>query len=293
MKKKVIVDFDNTFSLEGCDLDDIVALLYLLTSEKVEVPFVCTTFGNSTLDNVNKCTEDFFKLVGINLKIYSGNKDPNHSSEISVADAKTNKAANAMIQCIEEYPNEVHLLALGSLHNFADAFALAPKTISKVKSFTAMGGTTAPLIFNKTEMNELNFSIDYNASKVVLKNFPCPNIITGNNCIKHIYTLDDFKVIPKTKIINILYEVIEKWFYFFKNKFDFTGNVLWDVFASMYITEPELFLDEFNEYELSSEQLKTGCLVSTSSGTKLNLPKLKNADNIYKKVFEQISTFKC
>lgn len=292
MKKKVIVDFDNTFSLEGCDLDDIIALLYLLTDENVEVPFVCTTFGNSTLDNVNMCTENFFKLTNIDLKIYSGNKNPNTQNKISITKARTNKAAIAMINYIKENPYEVYLLALGSLHNFADAFIVDSKTMDKIKSFTAMGGITAPLIFNKTKMDELNFSVDYIASQLVLKNFKHPNIITGNNCINHIYTLSDFKTIFKTRIIEILYEVIEKWFYFFKNKFNFTGNVLWDVFAGMYITEPDLFCDNVGEYELSLEQLKKGKLIKSKNGTKLNLPQLKSGESIYQKIFKKVSSFK-
>lgn len=293
MHKKIIVDFDNTFTLDGHDIDDIIALLYLLSCKNIEVPFVCTTFGNSTLENVNECTERFFNRIDTKLKIYSGNKKITHLTENErIEYAKTNKAAIAILKYIEQYPYEVDLLALGSLHNFADTFLLAPRTITKIKSFTAMGGITAPLIFNKTEMNELNFSVDYVSSELVLKNFPHPNIITGNNCIKHCYNINHLDVIPETNIINILYEPIKHWLHFFKTQFNFSGNVLWDVIAAMYVAEPENFLDEIFTFELSADQLKEGKLIQSQLGTKLNLPSLKSNDNFYTNIFTQISMLK-
>lgn len=293
-KKKIIVDFDNTFTLEGYDLDDIIALLYLLTSENVEVPFVTTTFGNSSLENVNKCTENFLKLTGAKLKIISGNPlKLNLTKSEKIKYAETNKAAKEIINYIEKFPNEVSLLALGSLHNLADVFLLSPNTVKKIKSFTAMGGTTAPLIFNKTKMDELNFSVDYEASHLVLSNYPEPNIITGNNCIEHYYMIDNFNFAPKTKIINILHQPILRWLKFFEKEFDFKGNVLWDVIAAMYLVEENRFTNEVLSFELLPEQLKTGSLVQSENGTKLNLPKLKKDKNLYEKIFTQVSRFEC
>lgn len=291
-KKKIIVDFDNTFTMDGHDLDDIIALLYLLTTENVEVPFITTTFGNSSLENVNKCTENFLKLTGAKLKFVSGNAlKENLTKEEKIKYAETNKAANEIIKYIERFPCEVDLLALGSLHNLADVFLLSPDTATKVKSFTAMGGTTAPLIFKKTQMAELNFSVDYEAAHLVLNNYPVPNIITGNNCIEHYYVMNDFDFAPKTKIINIFYQPILRWQKFFEKEFDFNGNVLWDVIAAMYLVDEKRFTNEVLSFELLPEQLKTGKLVQNKNGTKLNLPRLKKDKNIYKEIFTQISRY--
>ncbi len=288
--KTVIVDFDNSFTLEGHDIDDIIALLYLLSCEHITVPFVCTTFGNSTVANVNRCTENFFHRAGIDLPIFSGNELMLHSDKNEgIESAKTNKAAAAMIAYIERHPNNVELLALGSLRNFADAFLCAPQTMQKIKGFTAMGGTTAPLIFNKTEMAELNFSIDAAASELVLKNFPHPNIITGNNCIEHCYTIDDFDSCPKTKIMSMLREPIIRWLQFFEKKFHFSGNVLWDLIAAMYVADPDRFINTTDTFELSFEQVKSGQLIQASSATRLNLPRLKSNENFYPEVFQKIS----
>lgn len=168
-------------------------------------------------------------------------------------------------------------------HDKNEAFFLADKLAVMIGNKIEQCGTTEEIYFGPASKNIANFFSE------------CSYIdgtICRNNCIEHIYQLNDFKDIKKSGIIKILYPVIEKCFYFFKDTFYFEGNVLWDVFAAMYISEPELFYDDVATYELSLEQLKSGKLVKAAYGTKLNLFRLKNADAIYKKIFDQISTFK-
>lgn len=46
--KKVLFDCDNTMGLPGRDVDDGLALLYLLGREDVDLKGVTTTYGNSS-----------------------------------------------------------------------------------------------------------------------------------------------------------------------------------------------------------------------------------------------------
>jgi len=50
--KKVVYDCDNTFGIKNCDVDDGLALLYLLGCGEVELLGITSTYGNSKTDIV-------------------------------------------------------------------------------------------------------------------------------------------------------------------------------------------------------------------------------------------------
>ena len=62
--RKIIHDCDCTFGINGCDVDDGLALLYLLGDPEAEVLGVTTTYGNNTLEKVYENTKKFVKKIG-------------------------------------------------------------------------------------------------------------------------------------------------------------------------------------------------------------------------------------
>ena len=50
--KKIVFDCDNTFGTKDCDVDDGLALMYLLGSRDAELLGVTSTYGNNNLDVV-------------------------------------------------------------------------------------------------------------------------------------------------------------------------------------------------------------------------------------------------
>lgn len=54
--KKVIYDCDNTMGLDNRDIDDGLALVYLVENKDVELLGVCTTYANDSLEYVHKQT---------------------------------------------------------------------------------------------------------------------------------------------------------------------------------------------------------------------------------------------
>ena len=54
--RKIIHDCDCTFGINGCDVDDGLALLYLLGDPEAEVLGVTTTYGINTLEKVYENT---------------------------------------------------------------------------------------------------------------------------------------------------------------------------------------------------------------------------------------------
>mgnify|MGYP000839380351 CR=1 FL=1 len=71
--RKIIHDCDCTFGINGCDVDDGLALLYLLGDPEAEVLGVTTTYGNNTLEKVYENTKKFVKKIGHDeLRVYKG-----------------------------------------------------------------------------------------------------------------------------------------------------------------------------------------------------------------------------
>ena len=50
--KKIIFDCDNTFGVKDCDVDDGLALMYLLGNREAQLLGITSTYGNSSLDVV-------------------------------------------------------------------------------------------------------------------------------------------------------------------------------------------------------------------------------------------------
>ena len=50
--KKIVFDCDNTFGVKDCDVDDGLALMYLLGNREAQLLGITSTYGNSSLDVV-------------------------------------------------------------------------------------------------------------------------------------------------------------------------------------------------------------------------------------------------
>ena len=75
--RKIIHDCDCTFGINGCDVDDGLALLYLLGDPEVQVLGVTTTYGNSVIEDVYPNTVRFLKQIGrADIPVYEGGACP-------------------------------------------------------------------------------------------------------------------------------------------------------------------------------------------------------------------------
>ena len=107
MMEKVIFDCDNTMGLKTKEIDDGLALFYLLGRPDIDLLGITTTFGNGTLDQVYKQT---IKLVNdlnlVDLPVKRGAEKR--------GDDPT-EAAEYLAEMAAEYPGQVNLLATGPL----------------------------------------------------------------------------------------------------------------------------------------------------------------------------------
>ena len=266
---KVIYDCDNTMGINYRDIDDGLTLLYLYKNPNVDLLGVSLTFGNDILDKVIESTKVLVSKFNIDVPVYFGNKNEENFLE--------NSAAKYIVEETKKFPNEVTILATGSLKNIADAYLLDNKVVERIKNIVIMGGITEPLIINGKVMNELNLSVSHNSSFKVLSNVKSPVILTGNTCLESKLFLDEVKsIISSFKGYSVeLYEECKQWIEYHSQDYNIDYIIIWDLLTAVYVTNPEIFEDEEHQVEINREYLEFGYMKKVNyDDKKIIIPKL-------------------
>lgn len=138
--KKVIFDCDNTMGIDNRDIDDGLALVYLLNNDEVDLKGITCTYGNDSLEKVFKQTTELCRRLHIDVPVLKGNgsldmldyvecKFETEESE----DYLSNKAARYIVEMVNESPNEISILATGSLQNIYDAWKIDNSITDKIR----------------------------------------------------------------------------------------------------------------------------------------------------------------
>lgn len=281
---KVLFDCDNTMGLKNCDVDDGLALLYLLGRDDIELLGVTTTFGNSTIDMVYNNTKNMFNELNINnLPMIKGAPS---------GEDRQSEASEYLVSMAKKYPGEITLLATGSLTNLLGAYELDNSFFDNLKDIVLMGGITEPLIINGKNLDELNFSCDPAASYGVLSSNTKVTVLTGHICLQALFGENEYKRLMEDSSKEIYKYIKGKtiaWFEFIMEEFGIKGFYNWDVVAALYITHPELFDENIKKLVSTPEDLKKGYLVIDSSSNnsyEVNIPtKIKDIDKFNDLVF--------
>lgn len=162
--KRIVLDCDNTMGVRGCDVDDGLALLYLLGNpERCTVEGLCTCFGNADIGTVDGNTRRLCAEWGFDVPVYRGAGAPE--------DADT-PAARFLAGICAAAPGEVSVLVTGATTNLLGARRCDPAFFGNVADLTFMGGITESLVINGRIMDELNLSCDPTATLAALASRP-------------------------------------------------------------------------------------------------------------------------
>lgn len=300
--KKVIYDCDNTMGLDNRDIDDGLALVYLVENKDVELLGVCTTYANDSLEYVHKQTLELVEDLGINLNVYKGRGKFEMNDYTGFGykrfeddgNFESNEAAKFIVEMANKYPNEIDLLATGSMQNLYDAYMIDNEIGEKLNSVVLMGGITGDLYFGDKIMKELNFSVCPKGAEVAIKKYKNVSILTGNRCMDVEFgtnELDKVKALGNNIKNEFIINKIEKWMREFKEKYNYDSIVLWDVIAAIYLMNPDMFRDDFMSVVSTEEDLFEGRLVEGESAARINIPVVLDDkrvnDEMIKVVFER------
>ena len=283
--RKIIHDCDCTFGINGCDVDDGLALLYLLGDPEAEVLGVTTTYGNSTLDAVYPNTKKFLKDIGReDIPVFKGGSNP---------DDLDNEASYYLARMAKEHAGELELLVTGSVTNLYGAWKLNPEFFKQVKQIVMMGGITEDLIFAKKKMDELNFACDPLAAFTVLTSDTKVAVITGNNCLNVLFTREEYEREFADESIDVIRFIKKETDYWFDNnmeEYGIPGYYNWDAIAAAYLMHPELFQIEKQEFILSVSDLEIGKLTIAKERNERNatleIPVIKDADVFCRNIYD-------
>lgn len=300
--KKVIYDCDNTMGLDNRDIDDGLALVYLVENKDVELLGVCTTYANDSLEYVHKQTLELVEDLGINLNVYKGRGKFEMNDYTGFGykrfeddgNFESNEAAKFIVEMANKYPNEIDLLATGSMQNLYDAYMIDNEIGEKLNSVVLMGGIIGDLYFGDKIMKELNFSVCPKGAEVAIKKYKNVSILTGNRCMDVEFgtnELDKVKALGNNIKNEFIINKIEKWIREFKEKYNYDSIVLWDVIAAIYLMNPDMFRDDFMSVVSTEEDLFEGRLVEGISAARINIPVVlddkKINNEMIKVVFER------
>jgi len=276
--KKIIIDCDNTFGVEGCDLDDGLAIIYSLGTKRCDLLGVTTTFGNNTLEIVTPNTISFMKKIGMEqIPVYPGHAD----------DASINKAALYLVEITKKYPGEISVVAIGSLTNLYHAWLLDSDFFERIDELSMMGGVTEPLIIMGKKLNELNFACNSIAAYNVLVNAKSIKIATGNVCLDALFTKERFDKLQQdnSPFLQWLCGQGQYWFKREKEHFGHDGIYKWDIYAAAAILHPELFSQCIVPISPDLESMKSGNLIGHGNEIMVDIPRLINSDEYIEHVY--------
>ena len=248
------------------ELDDGLALFYILGCSDLELLGITTTFGNGKIEKVMYYTERLLQAIGREgIPLFKGasrRKSPPTDAARFLAD----KAASN--------PGEITLLAAGPLGNLRGAVEIDPNFFRNLKELFFMGGRIKhPFKMGKIEVPDINVAFDLKASFRVL-HAECPvNIINSEICTQVPFTsahLERVNFFPK-KIIDLI-----KGFVSVYKKYSGLDLIyIWDVLVPVLLTNPELFDKNLVRIIASNvEDINYGHLVTTENenGVLVNMP---------------------
>lgn len=284
----IIIDFDNMFFVDDRDIDDALALFYLLGHTDVNVVGIAGTFGNGTIDQVDDNTKRLLELLNISADKYV--KGAGHAGDYDT------EASKQIARWVEEYAGDISILGVGATSNICGAYQHNPQLFNQVQEIVLMGGTTEPLIFAKQEMKELNLSCDPYATYTILKHAKSLHIMTGNHCLDLLFTREQYKEMfgdKKQPIVSLIENQSVSWFLDNEEVYGIPGFYNWDTLAAAYLVSPHFFKENKQWIKIDETNFQTGKLEiyegdnseSTDAYRLINLPIVNDKTGLVENIY--------
>jgi pyrimidine-specific ribonucleoside hydrolase len=250
MKKPVIIDCDP-------GVDDAVALLLGLTSDKLDVRAITVVAGNQTIDKTAQNALDIVTYLGAEVKVAKGATRPlvrelHTAGEVhgesglgrlrlprSGRSLYGKTAYDTIYEELTTSKEKLHIITLGPLTNIAITLITYPEVKEKVEHITLMGG--ACMGGNVTPAAEFNIFADPEAAKVVFES-GIPLTMVGLDATLKAY-IDREEVDELTVVKNKISDMTRELMYSLlsiNEGYGIKGAVMHDPLAVASVINPEL-----------------------------------------------------
>jgi purine nucleosidase len=227
----------------GSDIDDAVALAYLLAHRDAEIVGVTTVSGNT--EQRAACVRALCDAAGADVAVHAGLSGPlldgpgqpdvpqYAAIATRAATTATRDAIEFMRETIHDRPGEIELLTIGPLTNVAVLFALDPGIPSLLRGMTSMGGwyfSARPTVV------EWNICVDPTAAAIAFRHAPRRHTCVGID-VTHGLTIDRSEIEHQFARTPVLRVVLQMAHVFFRDTDHITFH---DPLAAALIFEPDL-----------------------------------------------------
>jgi purine nucleosidase len=224
----VIVDCDNALGVPGRDVDDGLALLFLLSQPGLALRGVTTVFGNAGIGAVTRATRRLLALAGaadLPLAVGAGRPGTGETA-----------AARFLLRATAAEPGALTILALGPPTNLAAAAALDPGFFGRCAGILCLGGSLGPARHGWRRLRELNFEADPAAARAVLATRDCPvTVVPATSCVELTLRAADLPALPPP-----LRRPVRNWLMCCRIGRGLDHMVAWDLVPALALTYPAL-----------------------------------------------------
>jgi len=267
--KKIILDTDPGIGALGADIDDGLAIVMALNSDKIETLGITIVNGNVTAEQGTINALNLLEIMNRpEINVYPGAKNPiiqemeeirNTFSKIlersgwkkgAPVSSRTIKlkpqskhAVDFIIEQANKYPKEITMVCIGPLTNLALAIRKEPSLPGLLKETVIMGGGWTQPLDCYTSVAEFNMYCDPEAAKIVFHS-GMPLYMTGfETAKKSMLKREHLNIIREsdTPVSRLIVEAAEPWLKFMKAAFGIDYCYLPDPQAIALLINENLF----------------------------------------------------
>jgi inosine-uridine nucleoside N-ribohydrolase len=224
---KILIDTDPALLTLGKDVDDDLAILFLLGSPEIELVGITTTYGNSFSSWTYRDARRLMRACGrTDIPVFRGARGPGA--------VEATPAARFLAETCAAFPGAVTLLTLGPLTNAARAARLDSAFGRNLRAIVAMGG-------RKTAgRSELNTRSDPAATNAVFS-FPClKHLVTIEACLPVRLRIRDLRRLRRAPSGTVARFVPRLMRFALRKGGSFHP---WDAITAAHLVDPHLFAE--------------------------------------------------
>ncbi len=260
-KKRIIVDTDPNMWVPRRDIDDALALLFLIASPEAQIEGITVNFGNVGAPVGYSAARELLDRVESSIPVFLGAGSRHDLGE-------RNDAVEFLLSTVREAPGEITLLALAPLTNVATATLLDDSFLPNLAGLIVMGGTFRFPLFSY--FGEFNFHCDGRAAATVLSAPVAKSMITMELCSQAVFTRRHLQTLREadSELAKWIVGFVEPWLslnrkVFFRKK----GFFPWDVVAAAALIDDTLFDSNSRTFSVREEGLRRGSLTPLPAST--------------------------
>jgi len=292
--------------LIDCDpgADDVMALLYAMKREELDIRGIITVSGNVPIEKVTYNACGVLKLTGRNIPVCKGSTKPlvkkiftasdvhgeSGIGPFSLPDGKENLIEMNFIdfymEKLFESDENTTIIALGPMTNIALLIKVHPEAAAKIERIVFMGGAYND--GNVTPYAEFNAYVDPEAYKILFDTEIKMVMVGLDATHMSLLKLEEIESLElHTEAGKFMKDLLTWYCKNVMEVYGYEGAHMHDPSAILYVTNPEIFTSFNSTLDIStSDDFTRGKILINNRSQKKNVTVLSSLDNEkFKNVF--------